>query len=78
MSKVGRPAIYEDATLLCLHTSNPDGKLQDHSLRRAIVDKIVDAGGKMTIGEINESFNHDVSAGIKFLVRSGWLEIIGE
>ena len=78
MPKLGRPAIYEDTTLVCLHTRNAKTKLQDHSLRRAIVDKIVDVGGTMTIGEINEAFGHDVSLGTKYLIRSGWLEIIGD
>jgi len=73
--KIGRPKLYEDTTLLYLQSRKADTKLQPDSERTAIIWRIINAGGQMTIGDLCSEFGYDVTNNIKHLVRSKWLEI---
>lgn len=73
----GRPKIYENSTLVCVNSEKASIKLQPNSERRAIVNRIIDNGGTMTIGAVCEAFGFDVTNNVKALVRRGWLRIIG-
>jgi hypothetical protein len=78
MSKkiIGRPPLYsdDDVAFLC-----PTGKtrVQPNSDRRAIVNRLVDAGGKMTLGELDKAFGFDIRPKVLAMMRSGWVRIEG-
>lgn len=78
MKKIGRPATYDDFTVVCVSGKETRSKLQRDSERRAIINKVVDAGGRMSIGDLCESFGYDLRGSIKALIRSGWLEVVYE
>ena len=75
MAIQGRPKIHTDKTKVRISATGKT-KLQSQSDRRAIINALVDAGGVMTFGEINEHFGFDISAKVAALIRSGWLEIV--
>lgn len=69
-----RKAIYTPETRVFLLTRpKPDSKLQGNSERRAIVNKVVDFGGEVTIKDLETHFGYDLKQQIGSLVRSGWL-----
>jgi len=73
-----RPAIYGDDTRVGLSSGTPKTRLQDKSVRRAIVNLIIDNKGALTIGQINDHFGFDLANRVGALVRSGWLEVKSE
>lgn len=74
---MGRPKFYQESTIVKLA---PDGssRLQSGSDRRAIVQFVLDQGGKVSIGQINKQFGFDMSSTVKALVHSGWFAVEGE
>lgn len=71
---MGRPREYDSETVVRL-APNGDSTLKKFSDRRAIVNHLVDVGGRSTIGEINLHFGFDFRETITGLIRSGWLEV---
>lgn len=76
MSTKGRPPIYEDSTVVSVSGKKARSRLQQDSERRAIINAVVDGGGRMTIAQICEKFGYDLRGSIKALIRSGWLEVV--
>lgn len=75
MSKqVGRPPQYSDAAKVFLNTTGRS-KLQMGGERRAIVNVLVDAGGVMTLKEIDEKFGFIIRTKVFALQRAGWVRI---
>jgi len=74
MSKVGRPVIYTDAARVFLSTTGRF-KLQPGSDRRAIVNRLVDHGGSMTLGELDAAFGFVIRDKVFALQRAGWVRI---
>lgn len=72
-----RPQIYRDETKVRV-APNGRSKLQPASDRRALVDKIIDNGGVMTLKEIDDQFELPMRAKVVALVRGGWLEVVEE
>ena len=71
---VGRPEVYTNDARVCLSASG-GSKLHKGGDRRAIVDALVDRGGCMTLGQIDEHFRASVRDKVIALVRIGWLTI---
>lgn len=71
---MGRPKVYTDETVVCLRP-NGESTLKKFSDRRAIVNAIIDMGGKATISQINNHFGFDFTEKIMALVHAGWLEV---
>ena len=71
---VGRPPIYTEKAVarICVNGAN---KLQEQSLRRAVVNVLVENRGAMTIGQLNEHFDFDVTNAVMELVKVGWLAV---
>lgn len=69
-----RPQLITDDDELVFASCKPRSKLQAASLRRAVVDRIVDAGGSATIRKLNRHFNFETRTVVLSLVRSGWLK----
>jgi len=76
-SNGGRPEQYGDNAQICVRTTGRS-KLQKHSDRRAIVEAIIDAGGVMTLGQLDAHFEYSVRLKVLALVRSGWLDHCGD
>lgn len=69
---MGRTRIYTEDTRVHVHASG-DSKLQQHSDRRAIVNLIIENGGAMTMGAIDEHFGFCIRDKVAALIRAGWL-----
>ena len=71
---MARPVEYTDESYVYLR---PDGnsRLQKFSDRRAIVNLIVDNGGKIKLREIDEFFDFPMREKVIALVRAGWLKM---
>lgn len=71
---MARPKTYDGATVVLLA---PDGNttLKKTSDRRAIVNFLIDSGGKATIKEISEHFEMDMTQSVRSMVHSRWLAV---
>jgi len=69
----GRPAVLPDAAVIYITGPNTKTILQSGSDRRALINRIVDLGGRVTVQELNESFGYDVRPLLLALQRQGWL-----
>jgi len=72
---MSRPRTLFDGTEVALRATG-ETTLQKASDRRAVVDLLVNNGGKMEIRQINKHFGFDISAVIRALLRTGWLEVV--
>lgn len=74
-NKVGRPYVLEERDVVFLAGKDAKSKLQTGSDRRAVVNRIVELGGKATIAELNESFGYDIRAIVLALIKIHWLGV---
>ena len=74
----GRPKSYGDSDVLVIDTSAATTVLQKASDRRAILNAIIDKGGRATISELNLLFDFDTRPVVRQLVRLGYLAILIE
>lgn len=75
---MGRPQMYRDNDVVFINSRAARSVLQSGSQRRAIVQHIVEVGGRATLGEIDEHFGFDIRSNVLGLVYSGWLEIVSQ
>jgi len=70
---MARPHKYSDETRVCV---SPSGSptLQKNGARRAIIDRLIDAGGCLTLAELDEVFGYSVRVKALALIRIGWLK----
>jgi hypothetical protein len=73
---MARPIIYTGETVVSVASSAAKSKLQLGSERRALVDKIIDMGGKAKIEALEAHYKYDVKSRVGALVRDGWLTIL--
>lgn len=71
---MARTKTYDENMKVALQTAKARTKLQQGSERRAVVNAIVDAGGRATVAELNARFGYDLRGQISALIRFGWLE----
>ena len=74
----GRPLLHTDDTIVAISSSQARSKLQVDSERRAIINVIVDNGGKMTLKQINKHFGFDIRARVVALIDIGWLKKVNK
>lgn len=74
---MGRPTVYHDGAKLCVRPTG-QSKLQRNSDRRAIVEAMLENGGCMTLGEIDNHFGYDMRPKVIALLRAGWLSMCNE
>lgn len=72
---MARPQIYTDDTVVYITGRKAKTRLQSGSDRRAIVNVILDNGGTMTLGALDEHFGFDIRQKAIALTKSGWLEM---
>lgn len=63
----------QDRVYVC--AAQPTARLQRNSLRRKIVDAVIEKGGKVTLEELEEELGFDVHQRVKALVKTGWLGV---
>ena len=74
-SKVGRPREYgDDSTFLAIDTANSKTKVQRGSERRAIINHLIDCGGRATFRQLNDHFGFSVRQQVLSLIKAGWLK----
>jgi hypothetical protein len=72
---MGRKFVIKPGQAVVLDAGNATAKLQKRSERRAIVDFVIEAGGKATIEEINEHFGYDCRHKVTTLAKVGWFRV---
>lgn len=72
---MGRTAIYTNDTKISVSGHTARSRLQPGSERRAIIDKVIDLGGAIDIGQLEEHFGYDLKGKVAALVRIGWLTV---
>lgn len=72
-STPGRPRILADDAVITVNTEKTKSKLQMASERRAIVNKVIDAGGTITVKRLDDEFGYSVRAKVLSLISAGWL-----
>lgn len=75
---MGRKKVIGDNDVLCVTTQNARTRLQQNSDRRAMVNTIIDAGGKMTLTQLNASYGYDCRTVIGTLATLGWIAVVKE
>lgn len=75
---MARPPIYTDDTTVCVSAKSANTKLQTGSDRRAIINYLIEVGGRATLAEIDERFGFSIRDRVLSLLRSGWLEVVDE
>lgn len=74
----GRPQSYGDSDVLVIDTSAATTVLQKGSDRRAVLNAILDKGGRATISELNLLFDYETRPVVRQLARLGYLAILIE
>ena len=72
---MGRNKVIADGDVLLISTKRVTAKLQKRSDRRALIDVIINNGGRITMGELNNTRGCDCRAQISSLIRTGWIEL---
>lgn len=75
---MGRKAKFDETDLLCVSGKTASTRLKLSSDRRAVIDKVVELGGRALLSEINAAMGFDTRDIIKALVADGWLEAISD
>lgn len=74
----GRPPVLADADIVYIDGSSARTILQTESDRRAMVNRILDLGGRATVQELNRSFGFDTRPRLLALMQQGWLAKAGD
>jgi hypothetical protein len=72
---MGRKQHLEDSAVIFINTEKVKSKLQLESHRRALIQLLVDSGGRMRVAAINEHFNFECRSVIRSLLLSGWVGV---
>lgn len=75
---MGRKPMYQDEDVVVLCARSAETSLRAKSERRAVINALIDAGGRMSLGAIDEHFGYDIRKTVVSLVRDGWLAIAME
>lgn len=69
----GRPPILADSAVVFVDGRAARSILQSGSDRRAVINRLIDLGGRATVGELNAAFGFDTRPRLLALMREGWL-----
>ena len=73
----GRPPVLSDADIVFVDGSTAKTILQAESDRRAMVNRLIELGGRASVGELNKSFGFDTRPRLLALMQQGWLAKAG-
>lgn len=69
----GRPPVLADSDVVYIDGRAANTILQSASDRRALVNRIVDIGGRATVKELNDLFGYDTRQLLLALSKQGWI-----
>jgi hypothetical protein len=72
---MGRQAIYHDDAVIAINTREARHKIQPDGDRRAVLNFLLDQGGKATLKQVNDHFGFDMSSRVVALARNNWIEV---
>jgi hypothetical protein len=75
---VPRQALLAVSTVVAISSEDAEHRVQSASDRRAVLNAIIDAGGRCAISKINADLKFDARTVINGLLRRGWLKIVKE
>lgn len=70
----GRPPLLANAAVVFINGRAARTILQSGSDRRAVINRIIDLGGRATVDELNTFFGFDIRPRLLALMREGWLD----
>ncbi len=70
---MGRPKTYADDTIVCINATEARTRLRPDSERRAIVNRVIDAGGRMKMSSLDKAFGYNIRGIVAALITAGWL-----
>lgn len=73
-AQVGRPPLINNNEPLEVRPSPDASRLQRKSIRRDVLNVMLEVGSPITIDQLNEHFGSDVRSTVMALVRSGWVD----
>ncbi len=73
--KLGRPPILVDSSVVVLDATTAVTRIQNASERRAVVNFLIECGGRATLYDINARFDYDTKNVVLALLRTGWVRI---
>lgn len=73
-----RQALLELSAVVAISSEDAKHRVQSASDRRAVLNAIIDAGGRCQISKINDDLKFDTRTLINGLLRRGWLKIVKE
>lgn len=75
MSKaaIGRPPLVTNSQPLEVRPTLEASRLQRKSIRRDVLNVMLEVGSPITIDQLNEHFGSDVRATVMALMRAGWV-----
>jgi hypothetical protein len=74
----GRPPVLADGDVVFIDGSTARTILQADSDRRAMINRLVELGGRATVQELNKSFGFDTRTRLLALMQQGWLAKVGD
>lgn len=72
---MGRPLSNTDKAMVFVTTNTAKSKLREGSERRAIVNRIIDAGGKIQLGKLVALCGYNIRGTVQALQAAGWLTV---
>lgn len=72
-AQVGRPPLINNNEPLEVRPTPDATRLQRKSIRRDVLNVMLEVGCPITIDQLNEHFGSDVRSTVMALVRSGWV-----
>jgi len=69
----GRPPVLADGDIVFIDGQGARTILQTESERRAVVNRLVQLGGRAAVSELNATFGYDTRHVLAALKREGWV-----
>lgn len=70
---IGRPPILNDEDVVFVDSRGAKSILQAGSDRRAVINRMIDLGGRATVTELNDAFGFDIRPRLLSLMRQNWI-----
>ena len=71
----GRPPAIDPAAIIAVNGASAKTMLQQDSTPRAVVQRLIEFGGRATAKEVTDYFGFDVSSTLRALLRAGWISV---
>lgn len=72
---MGRKQNFSDEALLLVRASGKTPRLQSASTRRAIINRMIETGGRSTVADLDAHFGFGTRLHVLSLLAAGWIEV---